>query len=58
MVNTKLALILIVIAFAGGVGGGWFIFAGPQPPPQSRSDFFKTPQSYPTSGGQEMRPRW
>jgi len=29
----------------------------PQVPAESDT-FFSTPQDYPTSGGQEMRPRW
>jgi len=54
--------IVIIAAVAACVGGVWVFYAqrGPAPTDAASrgSDFFKPPQDYKTTGGQQMKPRW
>lgn len=56
-------IIIVIVVIGAGAAGAWLVFAlrayGPGQPAASRSsDFFKSPQDYKTSGGQQMKPRW
>jgi Ti type entry exclusion protein TrbK len=56
--------IIIVVLVLLVCGAGAWLVMGPRvsSPPQSDvsrgSDFFKPPQDYKTTGGQQMKPRW
>ncbi|MCK1732345.1 entry exclusion protein TrbK [Bradyrhizobium sp. 142] len=57
------AIIIIVTALGACAAGAWLFFAtqgsgSSQGATQRGSDFFKPPQDYKTSGGQQMKPRW
>ncbi|MBK3666254.1 entry exclusion protein TrbK [Bradyrhizobium diazoefficiens] len=57
------AIIIVVIAIGACAAGAWLFFAlhgagTSQGTTQRASDFFKAPQDYKTSGGQQMKPRW
>ncbi|MGY3116154.1 Ti type entry exclusion protein TrbK [Bradyrhizobium sp. S3.14.4] len=56
-------IIIVVIAISACAAGAWLFFAPRAPVPAQgtasrASDFFKPPQDYKTSGGQQMKPRW
>ncbi|BAP81993.1 Ti type entry exclusion protein TrbK [Bradyrhizobium diazoefficiens] len=55
-------IIIVILAIGAGAAGAWLVFAprayGGQPAASRSSDFFKPPQDYETSGGQQMKPRW
>ncbi|MFT4118331.1 entry exclusion protein TrbK [Bradyrhizobium sp.] len=56
-------IVIAVIAIGSGAVVAWFVFAprtsgaGQDAASRARS-FFKPPQDYDTSGGQQMKPRW
>ncbi|MDA9448303.1 MULTISPECIES: entry exclusion protein TrbK [unclassified Bradyrhizobium] len=56
-------IIIVVIMIGAGAAGAWLVFRPSAPMPgqgtaSRASDFFKPPQDYKTSGGQQMKPRW
>jgi len=56
-------IIIIVIAIGACAAGAWLLLAPRTPVPgqgtaSRASDFFKPPQDYKTSAGQQMKPRW
>lgn len=56
-------IIIVVIAIGASAAGAWLVFAPRAPVPGQKTaspagDFFKHPQDYKTSGGQQMKPRW
>jgi Ti type entry exclusion protein TrbK len=62
-VRPSIIIIIVVIAIGAGAAGAWLFFAPRAPVPgqgtaSRASDFFKPPQDYKTSGGQQMKPRW
>lgn len=51
-------LLIVVAVIAVGVGTAvWFASTGGESSDASR-EFFTGPQTYDTTGGQDMRPRW
>lgn len=53
---TRLLLVAIVVVAIVGIGATVWINGSRSPAPGG--DFFAVPQEYPTSGGQELQPRW
>lgn len=53
---TRLVLVAIVVVAVTGIGAVVWIKIGRAPVPDG--DFFAVPKEYPTSGGQELQPRW
>jgi Ti type entry exclusion protein TrbK len=55
-------IIIVVAAVAACAGGAWVFFGQrglAEKNAASRAhDFFKPPQDYKTTGGQQMKPRW
>ncbi|GLR87729.1 entry exclusion protein TrbK [Bradyrhizobium iriomotense] len=56
-------IIVVVIVIGAGAAGAWLAFAQRTPvsgqgTASRASDFFKPPQDYKTSGGEQMKPRW
>jgi Ti type entry exclusion protein TrbK len=56
-------IVIVVIVIGAGAAGSWLVFAprastSPQAASSRAGDFFKPPQDYKTSGGQQMKPRW
>ena len=56
-------IIIVVIAIGTCAAGAWLFFAPRAPVPgqgtaSPAGDFFKPPQDYKTSSGQQMKPRW
>ncbi len=53
--------ITVVIVVVACAAGAWFVM-GSRAPSASQTEasrnFFKPPQDYKTSGGQQMKPRW
>ena len=53
---TRLVLIAIVVVAVIGIGSVAWINLSRAPAPDG--DFFAMPREYPTSGGQDLKPRW
>ena len=53
---TRPVLVAIVVVAVIGIGATLWINVSRSPTPGG--DFFAVPQEYPTSSGQELRPRW
>lgn len=53
---TRSVLVAIVMVAVIGIGVTLWINVSRSPAPGG--DFFAVPQAYPTSGGQELQPRW
>lgn len=56
-------IIIVIIVIGAGAAGAWLFLVPRKPVPGQgtaprASDFFKPPQDYKTSGGQQMKPRW
>ena len=60
----KRQTIIVAVVIAAALCGGLWLVLSPRAsvPPQSErakaSDFFGSTRDYPTSGGQQMKPRW
>lgn len=53
---TRLILVALVVVAIIGIGAVLWINLSRAPAPDG--DFFAVPEEYPTSGGQELQPRW
>ena len=53
---TRLVLVAIVVVAVIGIGAT--LWVNVIRPPAPGGDFFAVPREYPTSGGQELQPRW
>ncbi|MBO4228092.1 entry exclusion protein TrbK [Bradyrhizobium neotropicale] len=56
-------IIIVILVIGAAAAGAWLVFAPRRPVPgqgtaSRASDFFKPPQDYKTSSGQQMKPRW
>ena len=54
-------IIIIVIVIIAGAAGAWLVIgsrARRASQTEASRNFFKPPQDYKTSGGQQMKPRW
>ena len=50
--------VLLAIVAIAVIGIGATVWINVSRAPASGGDFFAVPEEYPTSGGQEMQPRW
>lgn len=50
--------VLVAIVMAAVIGIGATLWIAVSRAPAHGGDFFAIPQEYPTSGGQELQPRW
>ncbi|MFG1428845.1 entry exclusion protein TrbK [Roseixanthobacter glucoisosaccharinicivorans] len=56
-------IMLLIIAVGACTAGAWLFVTTRTPVPPSgasphTAEFFKPPQDYKTTGGQQMKPRW
>jgi Ti type entry exclusion protein TrbK len=63
LVRSLTIIVVVVITIAAGASGAWLFLTPRTPRPEQEAasrlhDFFKSRQDYPTSGGQQMKPRW
>jgi hypothetical protein len=51
-------LILVVLVVVAAIGTGTVLWINLSRAPAPDGDLFAVPEEYPTSGGQDLQPRW